>query len=260
MIGLKKIALVGCAGLGLFAAQTAHAQYVHPYLLTQSKDGTSLQQAINGVGGVSASVGTYNSGTDAVTYGDQVMQRLFVHSGGPNVQTQVEFAIASYAPNHRLGYYRPGDPNNITWILGGSNTGLGNSASLNLSGVFGLVLDAGNNGANSGQGSNGKGNNYFYSQSELNSDTAISGSPMPSLNGFDRRSHVAVMRNTAVANGTELIMGWEDLKSEPYDGYLNYNDLGIRVKNVQAVPEPATMFGLAVGALALLRKRRKASR
>lgn len=223
------------------AAAVSFAQ-VHPSILLNTSDGgpTSLQDLINDHASVSASVGS----ADGSSYGDQLVQGLFTPTGA-SVSFEALWDRGNLAGVHRLGYYSPSDPLNITWVLGDTlhNGTITSNANAAITGDFGLVLDNGASG-------------FFYTQKELNYDSPLVSSN-PLINGFDRRIHAAILANQDPNGG---IMGsYEDLweESEPPFGVLDYNDYGFLIKNAAPVPEPGTMLVLGAGAAALVASRRR---
>jgi hypothetical protein len=202
-------------GSVLFVASTltlANAQIIPPAKLQVSPDGasTTVEYVLANVIGTSASVH------------DQSSNRLFELCGKQVGEMTIFAQAAGLAAGHKIGFYTS-DPNAITWVIGGSGTGLGSSNAFSVMGKFGLAMD---NGAGS----------IFWSESALNGGN----------------NHVAVIVDPK--DSCNLFLAWEDLKGL---GDQDYNDLVMSMENVQAVPEPATMAVLGIGALGLLRRRNK---
>jgi hypothetical protein len=231
----KQFASLSILSLSLCAA-LAQAQAVPTELLTTTNDGagSDVQSLLNSVGaGVDVSL-------------DQSAERIFTQSGSSMTWTY-EWSRAGLAGQHRMGYYSIGDPSSISWVLGNVNQD-GNQVTSwtgSISGNYGMVLD------------NGIGN-LFFSESGLNSDTALASSNS-TLDGFDRRNHVVVFAPA----GDSLFLSWEDLPNVDEvaaGGLLDYNDYGYRLEGAAPVPEPGTMIALGAAAAALAaRRRRKAS-
>lgn len=214
----------------------AQAQIVPTELLTTTNDGagSDVQSLLNSVG----------AGVDVNL--DQAAERVFTQSGSSMTWTY-EWSRAGLAGKHRMGYYSVGAPSTITWVLGNVNQD-GNQITSwtgSIAGSYGIVLD------------NGIGD-LFFSEASLNSDTPLSSSNA-SLDGFDRRNHVAVFN----PGSDSLFLTWEDLRSVTEvaaGGTLDYNDYGYRLNGAAPVPEPGTMIALGAAAAALAaRRRRKAS-
>lgn len=150
--------------------------------------------------------------------------RLFAPCG-QDVTLSIMWQRAGLAPEHELGYYLAGDPLTLVPVVGGSSSGLPSSATVSIPGIFGLYLKAGGN--------------TFKSE--------------PSLNGGN--NHVAVLADIVGGNpvACSLITSWEDLAGL---GDKDYNDIAVQVTGAEAVPEPASMAALGLGALAALRRRR----
>lgn len=218
---MKVLIAAGITGL---VSSSAFAGFITPSNLRQSSDGVNNSfQNILIAKGSGSSVG---SGTD---FGDQRSQRLFTQcETSASVQLSILAQVAGYAPNHRLGWYNPNASTiTPTWIVGGSNTGLGNTGTFVPTATFGLVLD------------NGVGN-LFYSEANRNG-------------GND---HLALVQNRAPGGSLldcDLIAGFEDIQGL---GDRDHNDIVFRVQGAEPVPEPATMGAMALGLLGLAKRRR----
>lgn len=248
-IGLGVVALLALAG------SAARAQTIHPKLLHETIDtvegGMSVQDYIDAFPALTADSGAVAFDESILHTGDQIADRSFAAPAG--VTMKLHWQSARFAPRHRIGWYPVADPSEIHWVLGGNATGLGTAGIAAPSSEFGLVLDAGNIGLNLTSG-NVAGNHYFYSQPMLNTDSMLSSS-IPSLHGFDRRNHVAVMQD-ATDPGT-LILAWEDYRNTTPNRYLDYNDLGMTMSWTEPVPEPIGLVGLSVGLVGLWGRRRR---
>ncbi len=228
--------------LSLAIPFAAHAAYIDPALLHTSPDGANknVQQQIYDAGYTS------NVGTSTSDYGDQVDADWFQQCCGP-MTWSILFQAADYAPYHRVGYFTVSNPttSDITWVIGGSYwsglTGsnyLASSNTFSVNGLFGIALGSGDN------KNNPFASTIYYS--------------VPGLNA-DGKDHFATF-NTRDGNGNligcDLIGAWEDL---PNLGDMDYNDFGFRMQNTEAVPEPASLAALGLGALGLWRRKRKSA-
>ncbi len=215
----------------------ANADLIDPNFLKNSPDGANdnVQYQINHMG-FNSSVGL-QSGNTIYNYGDQVTDRLFEECNGP-MSWSIAYQFAGYGPHHKIGYYT--DLGNaspaITWVIGGSASGEPHDAVVDVKGVFGLVLDSGDHG--------GSGDTLYFSEMSRNGPA------------FD---HVAVIElhnghenNNCDGEQCRLLTSWEDLNLGDHD----YNDLGMIMCGARAVPEPASIAALAIGAVALVRRRR----
>lgn len=247
------------AGSVIGIGSAANAALIDPYYLLNGTGGEDSVQTLmtnyntppasNGFGG---SVGQISSNApgNILNYGDQTTNEVFVCDdlGAPH-QWERLWALASLQDSHAIGYYTnlggalaPGD---ITWVLwgGSNNLGLGTPGTPNWSApvsgdvtngvVFALAFSTGVPGET------------FYSQAWRN----------PS--GVD---FVATMKDFTVGNGPDswtnggLITSWED-KTDI--SFRDYNDFAVNLEGAHPVPEPASMATLALGAAALIRRRRQ---
>lgn len=159
---------------------------------------------------------------------DQVMFRTFRRSTNAPMTISTLFTYAAYAPNHEVGYYDAKDPNHaITYVMGGSNTGLSDTGSFSFNGEFGMALKSPDG--------------VFMSETGLNDDLF---------------NHLVVLKDRDSGGNivqNSYILAWEDLK---FGGDKDYNDRVYRVTNANPVPEPTTIAGIGAGAVAMIRKRK----
>jgi len=223
--------------LSIFAfgvvASAAQAQFVNPATLHTSPDGHGLDvQTLLNTHGQMSSVGT-----SAPDYGDQAAGRLFQFCA-PGAQTwSMEWQNAGYAPRHMLGYYTDVHSANpaITWVLGGSATGLPTTATVSISGVFGLAFGSGDNG-------NPLASTVYYSETNRNS------------NGDNRVLVTKDRHESGYCETCGLTTTWEDGGNM---GDRDYNDFGLHLQGVQAVPEPTSMAVIGLGVVGLMRRKNR---
>ena len=161
----------------------------------------------------------HNIGSNVVT--DQVSERTFRSMSNNPVSFRTLFGVAGYFDDHKLGWYQPTGTNSKINYVSGSNP------SADINGIFGVALKSPDG--------------TFRSETALNAD---------------KFNHVSVLRERDLHGNIikgHLILAWEDLKG---GGDKDYQDRVIRLKNVEAVPEPGTMAALSLGALAFIRKRK----
>lgn len=219
-------------------AVAANAVLIDPVKLQSSVDGPGLNvQSLLVTAGFTSSVGT-----TIPNYGDQVNDEIYGLIQD-NAVWQIIWQNAGFGPGHKLGYYTNiADATGslaITWVLGDldndtSTALITSSAPITLNQVFGLAFFS-----NDGAGT------IFYSQTFRNSDTdplvkdhAASINAIPTPAGF--------------ASG--VVVTWEDSLNNIID--KDYNDFGTLITGARAVPEPASLAALGLGALALIRRRR----
>ncbi|MBN9501778.1 MAG: DUF4114 domain-containing protein [Armatimonadetes bacterium] len=230
------------SALGVIGA--ANAILIDPAKLQTSSDGGGLdvQSLLIAKGFTGSSVGT-----SIPDYGDQVDFETYGLTQSDAIW-QIKWQNAGFANKHRLGYYTNiGDAvinaSDITWVLGdlddnGSTDLVTTSAPININTTFGLAFYAGD-----GAGT------IFYSQTFRNPDSN------PTV-----KDHAATINALPVPSGyaTGVVVSWEDSLNNVID--KDYNDLGVFIGGARAVPEPATMATLALGAAALLRRRKSAKK
>jgi uncharacterized protein (TIGR03382 family) len=223
-------AVVSAAALAL-AAGAASADLINPSNLLNSPDGgnADVQQAIFDAGYTS------NVGVPEVNFGDQTDDQWFTMC--PNAESMdwaIEWQFAGNGPNHKLGYFsvaEPG-PGDITWVIGGSNSGLPAAASVAINGVFALAFYSGDNGGNN--------STVYYSVTSLNPD------------GKDHLASLKLRDAQGDLEDCGRILSWEDL---PNLGDADYNDFGVIAMN-GIIPAPATMPLAGLALLAAARRRR----
>lgn len=198
----------------------ASAGIITPSLLQTSPDGaTKNLQTLIANKGFTSSVTT-----------DQTDTELFAMCQFAESMTwEILWQVAGNAPRHKLGWYRPGDAGNITWVIGGSNSGLPSTANVVISGVFGLAFQSGDGNRT-----------IYYSQSSLNND-----------GGKDHMASMKALFPEASGECSQIV-SWEDL---PNLGDKDWNDFGV-VMYGTAVPTPGSL-ALAAAAGVLVAKRRR---
>ncbi len=142
---------------------------------------------------------------------------------------EILWQVAGNAPRHKLGWYRPGDEANITWVIGGSSTGLPSVANVVISGLFGLAFQSGDGNST-----------VYYSQSALNNDGG--------------KDHMASLR-AKFPEGSGVcsqIVSWEDLANL---GDKDWNDFGV-VMYGAAVPPRSLALAAAAGVMVAKRRRK----
>ncbi|MBC8065558.1 MAG: PEP-CTERM sorting domain-containing protein [Chlorobia bacterium] len=232
---IRSLAVVGGV-LGSVVA--ANAIFIDPVKLQTSGDGPGLNvQSLLASNGYTSSVGTV-----VPFYGDQSDNEIYALNQD-NAVWSIIWQNAGFASGHKLGYYtNVADATNllnITWVLGDldNNTGTAvttTSAPINLNQVFGLAFFSGD-----GAGT------LFYSQTFRNSDT----DPLV-------KDHAASINAIPTPAGFQsgVVVSWEDSLNNIID--KDYNDFGTLITGARAVPEPASLAALGLGALALIRRRR----
>jgi hypothetical protein len=236
-MSMNKLNLLSVAFLLVAVSAQSQAQFITPSKLTTGGDGVGSDlQTLTKNSGQLSSVG---SGSNT---GDQASGRLFDLQDPKTPQNwSINWQRAGYAPRHMLGYYTDLTATNpkITWVLGGSGTGLPTSADVKINGTFGLVFGSGDN-------SDPKKSTIYYSESWRNKD---------------QQNRVAVLKDRDL-NGLRpfgLTVSWED----GYNlGDQDYNDFGLHLNGVVArttapVPEPASMLALGLGVTAMLRRKKR---
>lgn len=206
------------------AASVAHAGLVDPAKLKTSPDGANAN--------VQHQLDTLFPGVSVDT--DQLASELF-QVCNPEIETTwtMQYQFAGQGPRAKLGYYTDlGSANpTVTWVIGGSSSGLPSSTSLFLPNtVFGLALASGDA---------EDGGTVYYSQTAKNAD------------GFNHMAALSLAPCTE--NNCDVLTTWEDLRN---GGDQDYNDDSVRVQNIESVPEPANMTILGLGALAAFRKKK----
>lgn len=218
------IALTAGSSMALFA----HADLINPAQLVTSPDGANanLQQLINDAG-YTSSVGALES------MGDQTDDEWFkMCAGAESMHWEVSWQRAGYAPHHKLGYFAAGNPGDITWVIGGSSTGLPSAADVSIGGLFGLAFSSGDNGAGA--------STIYSSVTSMNGD------------GMDHMVSLLIRDANGVLQDCGRILSWEDLWNL---GDKDYNDFGV-VAMTGMVPTPGALAALGLAGLGIGRRRR----
>jgi hypothetical protein len=215
----------------------AWGQTLPTQLLTTTNDGagTDVQSLIT------------STGSFANVNFDQVATAPFFEGTGAPITLTYKWAAAGLAGKHRLGYVNLAEGPGVNWVLGNvaqdGNQITSWTGSWN--GLAALVLD------------NGDGE-LFSSNLLENTDSALPASAEASLVGFDRRQHLATIRDPGTG---ELFLAWEDLKDmTPVidGGLLDYNDYGLTLSgSVAPVPEPGLLLAVGAGAALFAARRRR---
>lgn len=218
------IALIAGATLTL----GANADLINPAQLVTSPDGANanLQQLINDAG-YTSSVGALES------MGDQTDDEWFkMCRGAESMHWEVSWQRAGYGPHHKLGYFSADNPSDITWVIGGSSSGLPSVADLAIDGLFGLAFSSGDNGS---------GPSTIYSS-------------VTSMNGDGKDHMVSLLIRDAQGDlrACGRILSWEDLWNL---GDKDYNDFGV-VAMTGMVPSPGALAALGLAGLGIGRRRR----
>lgn len=215
--------IVAIAGAGF-----ASADLINPATLHSSPDGPTagLQSLINGYG-LTTQVGTTGEGT-----GDQTDDELFSMCRDAEVMHwEITWQRAGYGPHHKVGYFAPDSPSDITWVIGGSSSGLPSAADIVVEGVFGVALWSGDHGSSP--------STIYRSVTALNGD------------GKDHMASFLVRDGQGAVSGCDRLLAWEDLANL---GDKDYNDIGLVVRGM--VPTPGALAMLGVAGLAAGRRRR----
>ncbi len=224
---MKNSTLIALAA-GMTIAFGASADLIAPAQLITSPDGpnANLQQLINDAG-YTSSVGFLES------TGDQTDDEWFkMCAGAESMHWEVSWQRAGYAAHHKLGYFSADNPGDITWVIGGSGTGLPSAADLSIDGLFGLAFSSGDNGS---------GPSTIYSS-------------VTSMNG-DGKDHVVSLKirdGQGQLQDCGRILSWEDLWNL---GDKDYNDFGV-VAMTGMVPTPGALAALGMTGIIAGRRRR----
>ena len=226
------ITLAGVLAVASLAG-TASGQFIGPGQLLSSPDGpsTTVQQRLI-QNGYSTTVGTA-----APDFGDQLDVTRFAQCPDAESMTWgTKWTAAGNHPWHKVGYFTAANPSvsDITWVFGGANSGLPSSATLSIEGSFGLALYSGNTRSQSGSA-------IFFIEPELNVDNF-------------RHAVVLQGRNAQGIMDCELLVSWEDLLN---GGDKDYNDLGMALQGVVAVPAPSAAVLFGMGAVLIGRRERR---
>lgn len=215
--------IVAVAGAGF-----ASADLINPATLHTSPDGPTagLQSLINGYG-LTTQVGTSGEGT-----GDQTDDELFSMCRYAEVMHwEITWQRAGYGPHHKVGYFAPDSPSDITWVIGGSSSGLPSAADIVVEGAFGVALWSGDHGSSP--------STIYRSVTALNGD------------GKDHMASFLVRDGQGAVSGCDRLLAWEDLANL---GDKDYNDIGLVVRGM--VPTPGALAMLGVAGLTAGRRRR----
>ncbi|MBS0197453.1 MAG: DUF4114 domain-containing protein [Planctomycetes bacterium] len=208
-------------------AGSASADLIDPTWLQSSMDGlpTAVQSRILSAGSASS------VGTTIPDYGDQIDAERFAQCD-EIMQWTLAWQAAGQAPFHRLGYYTVASPTpaDVTWVIGGSSSGLPSSASVSVLGDFGLAFYSGNNG--------GVNSSVYYSQQAFNST------------GRDHLATILKRDSEGVPVDCAMFLSWEDNFGVDHD----YNDFGMELRGI--TPAPGAAATLALGGLMISRRRR----
>lgn len=214
------------AGMALTTA--ANADLINASQLTTSPDGVNdnLQQLILDAG-YTSSVGFLESS------GDQTDDEWFkMCEGADSMHWEISWQRAGHAPNHKLGYFSADNPADITWVIGGSSSGLPSVADITIDGLFGLAFYSGDNG--------GVASTIYSSVTSMNADAQ---DHMVSLRIRDEEGNL---------RDCGRILSWEDLWNL---GDKDYNDFGV-VAMTGMVPTPGALAALGLTGLVAGRRRR----
>ncbi len=226
---------ITCALLVVCASTIANAELVNPTWLSNSIDGPTTTVAARLVqNGYTSSVGLL--GVTGPEYGDQVDAELFEMCGERSMNWSVAWQAAGYGPHHRIGYYNPSAPRDITWVIGGSASGLPSSQSVYVEGMFGLAFYSGSNrGVNSA---------VYYSETALNAPTT----------GRDHLATLNMIRGESIMDRCGVIATWEDAFHIDND----YNDFGLALEGAHpvSVPTPGALAALGLAGTLSARRRR----
>ncbi|MBX3361237.1 MAG: DUF4114 domain-containing protein [Phycisphaeraceae bacterium] len=214
--------------VGTLACVSASADIINPAQLVTSPDGpnANLQQLIYDAG-YTSSVGFLESP------GDQTSDEWFkMCKGAESMHWEVSWQRAGHAPHHKLGYFMPDNPADITWVIGGSSSALPSAADLSISGLFGLAFYSGDNG--------GVNSTIYRSVTSMNPD------------GKDHMVSLMIRDENGTLRSCGRILSWEDLWNL---GDKDYNDFGV-VAMTGMVPTPGALAALGLAGVIAGRRRR----